>query len=395
MNARRTLIALLVSATFAPLGARAQDGITLRGLVDLAANGDRDTAWLNSNNTGDGNFDPLRARLFVEGRRENTQIYLQFLYSQQSFMPIRLYGAYLQHHVFGDRRLTLEAGLIPTPAGTWAGTYSNENPLVGIPLSYYWKSNLPSQSMPNDLDDLLAHRGEGQIGITYADSTGVRGKRYATMPILYDNCWNYSLFALGALGNLHYVLGATLGPPGAPMQEPDLNENIALQARLGYGITPALTFWLSGARGAYLSRGVAPYLPSGKTANDYYQDVVGISAEWKWWHLDVWGEAVLNHFDTPLRDEGLSSQAWWLQAVYTMFPQWELALRYDDLRHEHVRDSSGNEMPWDMNVYRWEGGIQYRVTRDLRVKAVVQTTDVVDSAAGDQVITGGQVSFAF
>jgi hypothetical protein len=396
LRIKAPLVALVV-ALLVPMGARAQDGITLRGLVDLCVNGDRDKAWLNTNNTGDGNFDPLRARLFVDGRRDNTQIFLQFLYSQQSYSPIRLYGAYLQHKVF-DKVLTLEGGLVPNHAGTWAPyTYSNQNPLVAIPLSYYWKSNLPSRSMPNDLDDLLAHRGQGQTGISYADSNGVRGKNYATMPILYDNCWNYGLFAMGTAGRLQYLLGATTNPPGGALNQPDLNENIALQGRFGFTLAQSFTLWLSGAHGAYLSRDVKSYLPAGKTVNDYDQSVLGASAEWKWRHLDLWGEMVFNHFDTPLRSEGLSSQAWWLQAVYTVFPQWEVALRYDDLRHEKVRDSGGIEMSWDMDVYRWEGGIQYRATRELRIKAVFQQTELLDGFGGEQVetLTAGQVSFAF
>jgi hypothetical protein len=395
MNARLILIAILAAAALAPVGASAQDGITLRGLVDISANGQRDTQWLNSNNTGDGNFDPLRARLFIDGHRENTSIFLQVLYSQQSYSPIRLFGAYIQHKVF-DQWLTLEAGLVPNHAGTWAPyTYSNQNPLVGIPLSYYWKSNLPSRSMPNDLDDLLAHRGQGQTGISYADSNGVRGKNYATLPILYDNCWNYGFFAMGSAGRAQYIIGATLNPPGGALQQPDLNENIAVQGRFGYTVVPALTLWVSGAHGAYLSRDVAPYLPAGRTVNDYDQTLLGFAAWWKWGHLDVWGETAFNQYDTPLRAEGLSNTSWWVQAVYTLFPQWELALRYDDLRHEKVRDSGGTEMPWDLNVYRWEGGVQYRVSRDLRVKTIIQITDVEDSGLDDQVITAAQVSFAF
>jgi hypothetical protein len=402
MNARtepalRALCAIAAVALLsAPVAARAQESIALRGLVDIVGHGQQGSEWLNTNNTADGNFDPLRARLFVDGRRENTQIFLQFLFSQQSMAPVRLWGGYLRHNVFGDERLTVEAGLVPMHVGVWAPhTYSNRNPLVGIPLVYFWKSNLPTRAMPNDLDDLLAHRGEGQQGITYADSNGVRGRNYPMAPLLYDNCWNYGAHVMGAMGNMRYTLGATLGPPAATLREPDVNDNIAVLGALGYALTPGLTVTVSGAYGAYLSRDVAPYLPAGKSVNDYYQSVIGGSAEWKWNHLSTMGEVMFNRFDTPLRADGLSNRSFWLQAVYTLFPQWEVAARYDELRYERVRDSAGNEMTWDVNVYRMEGGVLYRVSRDLRVKGVVQATDMGEGFTSDLVVPAVQISFAF
>jgi hypothetical protein len=104
-------------------------------------------------------------------------VYLQFLVSPESYNAYRFYGGYLMHRVFEQRNVFLEAGLIPVHDGIWASqTYSNKNPLVGLPMTYYWKSTLASTMMPVDLDQMLVARGEGQTRVTYSDSNGVRGK---------------------------------------------------------------------------------------------------------------------------------------------------------------------------------------------------------------------------
>lgn len=371
-----TLFALALLA-FA-LSARAQSGgaIQVRGLVDLVAADVADYRYLNTNNTNDGNFDALRSRLFVDGKRGNTSVYLQFLVSPESYDDFRFYGGYIMHRVHEERNVFVEAGLIPVHDGIWAShTYSSKNPLVGIPLMQYWKSTLPYTMMPNDLDDLLSQRGQGQaFGVSYADSNGTRGYRYASMPILYDNCWNYGLYTLGTLGKLEFAIGATLGAPSASVQGTDFNDNIAPHAKLGYAFTPGLKIWGSVAHGAYLDRAVAPYLPAGKTVNDYYQDLYGGSFDWKVWRLWFMGEYFYNKYDTPIRAQGLSNQSFYLQTVYTVVPGWDISLRYDALMFGEVEDSAGNTMTWDENVYRVESGVGYHVSRDLVVKGVAQMT---------------------
>lgn len=369
--------------------------VQVRGLVDIVGGDDTDYRYFNTVNTGDSYFDAVRARVFVEGSRGRTSAYLQFLVSPESYNAWRFYGGYLMHRVWDERNVFLEAGLIPVLDGIWAShTYSNKNPLVGIPMAYYWKSSATATMMPEDLDQMLEKRGKAQeYGITYTDSTGaVRGKKYAAMPILYDNCWNYGLYTLGTLGRVEFAAGVTLGSAGAAIQGSDSNENIAIHGKVGYAFTPGLTVWLSATRGAYLDRVVSPYLPAGKTVNDYFQDLAGVSVEWRWWQITAMGEYWWNHLDTPVRDDGLASESYWLQAVYTVYPGWDLALRYDAMRFEEVEDSQGNVMTWDQDAERWEAGIGYHVSRDLFLKGVTQFTRTDEEW---ELIPAVQASFSF
>ncbi len=391
------MLALAALLALALLGvtvdALAQSSIQVRGLVDIVGTDQGGYRYLNTVNTGDSNFDALRSRLFVEGQRGQTSVYLQFLISPESFDEFRFFGGYLMHRVLEDRNLYLEAGLVPMHDGIWAShTYSNKNPLVGIPLAQYWKSSMHGFMMPTDLDQLLSKRGQGQTGFVYADSSGVRGRPYASAPITYDNCWNYGAFSLGTLGRFEYAAGVTLGAPSTPVSGSDTNENLTWHAKLGYAFMPGLKLWLSGARGAYLSRDVEAYLPAGKTVNDYYQNLLIVSGDARWWRFSFMGEAYFTHFDTPVRESGLSSESYYLQAVYSIYAGVDLAARYDRLTFENVASSTGEMMSWDENIERWEGGVGYHVTRELFVKGIMQAT------RGDEdweVIPAFQASFSF
>lgn len=384
------LLAVLAIA----VGARAEGAVQVRGLVDIVAGNDTDYRIYNTFNTNDTNFDGLRARLFVEGNRGPTSVYLQFLVSPESYNTYRFYGGYLMQRLLSDRNVFLEAGLIPVHDGIWAShTYSNKNPLIGIPMAQYWKTSMTAHSVPVNLDQLLSMRGQGQTGVIYRDSTGVRGDYYSASPILYDNCWNYGLYSLGTLGRVEFAAGVTLGSASASVQGADTNENLAVHGKIGYAFTPGLRLWLSATHGAYFDRVVSPYLPAGKTANDYFQDLVGVSGDWKVWQLAFLGEYWWNHWDTPVRSNGLDNQAYYVQGVYSFIPGWDVAVRYDAMRFNKVANSTGESVTWDAPIDRWETGINYHVTRELVVKGVTQFTRVDNTDW--ELIPAVQASFSF
>lgn len=377
------------------VNALAEGTLQVRGLIDIVGSDDRAYRDYNTFNTDDSNFDALRARLFVEGSRGPTSVYLQFLVSPESYNVYRFFGGYVMQRLFDQRNVFLEAGLIPSHDGVWAShTYSNKNPLISIPMSQYWKTSLTAFSVPTSLDQLLSMRGKGQTGVVYKDSTGaVRGKYYASSPILYDNCWNYGLFSLGTLGRVEFSAGVTLGAASASVQGSDTNENLAVHGKIGYAFTPGLKMWLSATRGAYFDRVVTPYLPAGKTSNDYFQNLWGVSGDWKVWQLWFMGEYWWNHWDTPVRSNGLDNRSYYVQGVYSFIPGWDAAVRYDAMRFNKVTNSAGVDVTWDAPVDRWETGINYHVTRELVVKGVAQFTRV--DQEDWELVPAVQASFAF
>ncbi len=376
--------------------ATAQTDLQVRGLLDVVGHGNDSALYLNRTNVQDSNFDNLRARVFVEGGTERTRAFLQVLFSDVGYDHIRFHGGYVLHRVFEAREVYLEAGKIPVHLGTWAPqTYSNKNPLVGIPLAYYYKSTLPYRQMPTDLEQLLSKRGRGQQGVVYTNPDGsMRGAPYSTAPMMYDNCWDYGAFVLGASHAFDWSLGTTLGAPGSPVGGPETNSSVSVHGRVGYAPTAGLALHLSAARGAYLWDDVAPYLPANSRVDDYAQTLWGLSLHWAWRHLDLGSEVFFNHFETPLRADGLGSHSYYMSAQYRFLPGLYGALRYDAIRFEVV-DSAAGRVTWDENLQRVEAGVGYRRTRELLVKLVGQLNENGSGWDLDNLLPAAQVSFAF
>lgn len=389
---------LLAGAVLAGSGspARAESDLKLGGLVDLVGHGNRTSVYLNRSMYGLTNFDNLHVRVFAEGGSERTRAFLQFLISDVGSSNFRFYGGYVQHRLFEGREMYLEAGKIPVHEGTWAPrTYSDKNPLLGVPFAYYYKSTLPSRQVPRDLDQVLAQRGRGQASVNYTNTDGSpRGAAGPSLQMLYDNCWDYGAYLLGAGTRFDYAFGITTGAPAAPVPGPDTNRQPSVHAKVGFAPVAALKLHVSAAHGAYLGDDVQAYLPSGASARDYEQTLWGLSAEWGWRHLTVYSEVFRNHFDTPVRPAGLASTAWYLEGAYTLHPGWYTAARYDVMRFDEVPTSTGMQT-WDENVQRLEAGFGHHLTRELLVKAVAQVYARDDGWEWKSMLPAVQVSFRY
>jgi hypothetical protein len=213
------------------------------------------------------------------------------------------------------------------------------------------------------------------------------------MPILYDNCWNYGAYVLGSGRNVDYAVGLTVGTTGAPVVGGDTNDELMWHVRLGYQPFLGLKVHGSFARGAYMSSATRPWLPAGKTENDYKQTLFIASGEWEFRYLSVKGEWLRNHFDTPVRDDGLGSTSWYVEGRYALFTGWYLAARYDQLQYDDVEAGNGGTVAWDDRVRRVEFGAGYRFTRELRAKAVGQWTET--ALVGREFQPAVQLTFGF
>ncbi len=350
--------------------------LELRGLTDAVLSNDDDIRYLNSLRSGDTVSDPFRTRLFAEGGPENTRAFVQIILNDASQARVRIFGAYLMHQPISTREFYVQLGKIPTPQGTWGPrTYANKNPLVGTPLAYHWQTSLPVSQMPESLQDLADHRGQGQRGLEYDSGDGIRGERGAGSLLLYDNCWNDGLSVLGIQNGIEYQFAATLGAPGNPVNGVDKNDELALHARLGYAPIPEISVRLSWGHGAYLNRSVEPYLPLGSSVNDYKQQIWVLSTELSRGHFILHAEAFRNTFETPLASSALTSWSTYAELSWRFATRWNGAARFDTLRFGSI-DTSTGRASWDEDINRWEAGIRFEPSRGLQLKAVVQWTDV-------------------
>jgi len=95
-------------------------------------------------------------------------------------------------------------GLIPGTIGSFAPrTYSDKNPLVGVPLLYNFHTAINPRSL-------------GSSG-TLAELSAAKDVRSrGGLPVIYDACWNTGIEIYGSAGNLDYSFGILSGSVSNP-----------------------------------------------------------------------------------------------------------------------------------------------------------------------------------
>jgi hypothetical protein len=105
-------------------------------------------------------------------------------------------------------------------------------------------------------------------------------------------------------------------------------------------------------------------------------------------------EYFVNHYETPLRSDGLGQQSFYVEAVAKLWPGSYAAVRYEEMNFEEVA-SGGQNLSWDQDVRRIEAGVGYNFSRELRLKAVVQTYDLGSGFRTESTYPAVQASLKF
>ena len=183
--------------------ARAWGGnVDVSGLVDITHREGDKRSTINNNLAGDSPFNDLRVKLFVDAwPSSHFGVLTELLYDESggTLNVIRFDGAYAVFLGVGTPYLNVKVGKIPSPFGSWAPrTYSDKNPLIGLPLMYHYFSSLRANQIPADSAELLAHRGQGQ---NTSGFTGFKGggsaQPFNGLPMIYDPCWDFGAEAIG------------------------------------------------------------------------------------------------------------------------------------------------------------------------------------------------------
>jgi len=374
----------------APIPARASD-IEIRGLLDLVASEHSEGEALNTLARGDSPFDPYGVRLFVNGHAsDHLAVYSQFVLRDATNPYVD--GAYVLWSPWATRDAHVLAGKIPWAIGTYAPrTYSNKNPLIGAPLIYQYHTSLVWYALPTSADMLIHAAGSGQYGVNYFGAPMSRG-----MAIVDDSYWDVGVTVTGSERPLEYALGVTSGTPGWATPAQDENSGKTVLGRLGLAPMPILRVGVSGAYGPYLVDQLQPMLPAGKNVNDYHQELAMADAEILVGHLEVRGEGAWNIWQTPTLGD-LRVRAGYAEAKYSLPFGAYLAGRFERMRFGEIADSTGDKVPWDSNVDRYEVGGGYRFDRNVILKVVYQSTrtETSDDAYNRVSFFAAQASIAF
>ncbi len=340
--------------------------IEWRGLLDLTGSEWSETGERNTLTRGDSPYDGYRMRLFADASlSDHLRFDGQFVYADASGPYVD--GAYLTWTPWLERDAHVEAGKVPWPIGTWAPrTYSDKNPLLTAPLMYQYHTTLVWYGLPANTDQLLATAGEGQESVVYGNAHFGRG-----MPVVDDSYWDVGVIALGSHRPLEYALGVVAGAPSWGSTARDDNGGKSVLGRIGLVPAPWLRLGVSGSYGPYLSYELASQMPPGKSVDDYAQALAMADLGIQTGHFELNAEGARDTWQTPTVGD-LDVTSGYVELKLELIPGAWVAGRYDVERFGRVRDSLGNEAPWDADVTRLETGVGYRFTRKVIGKLVWQ-----------------------
>lgn len=362
MTVLLALLTLLASG-----GLKAQ--VNVGGLVDVVFKNSDNEDITNVTRRNFSNFHSSRARLFFDAApAENLEVFTQILVDNYSF---QLYGAYMRFTNIGGSQLNAQIGLIPHPVGSWGPrTYSNINPLIGVPMVY----NMHSSYIPGgptavrDVDDIIALR----------DSRSSRG-----LPVIYDACWNTGAEIYGSSGKLSYSIGLLTGSVSEPTLE-QTKDIPQVTTHITYNLSSRITIGGSAFIGPYLVEGgFNDSLPVGADHDDYMNGGVGYELHVSGRYFDIYSESFYTYWEHPYLPK-LNLYSGYVEGKYKFTPGWYVAGRFGFYEPGKLIDSQGASRNWDYPVKRFEGGIGYHPNRRTTLKLVTQInnfelTDAFDS----------------
>ncbi len=366
MNARHGLLAAitaLLCAGLAPAAAQAATDVRVRGLLDLGLISSLEARELNRLTFGDSNFDPYRLRLFLDAKlAPGFEVHVQSLF-HEGLGPLRADGAYALWTPWPARDLSLEAGKIPWPIGTYAPrTYSDRNWLIGTPLMYHYRTALEWDVLSLTPDALVAKAGLGQL----------RPASYF-LPLIDERWWDTGAVCLGSFAPLEFSAGVVQGSPSWPAPGIDNTPGQTVLGRVGLVPLAGVRIGVSAADGSWMPVTSAPALPAGRTLQDYRETTLMADAELARGPFEVRGEAVRRRWATLLTGD-LDVESGYAEARLSFGCGAWLAVRGEAMRFSGVTTTAAVTRPWDDGVDRWEGVIGYRVTREVRLKLDAQRT---------------------
>lgn len=361
------LLITILTLTFSrPVAVDAQ--VAVSGLLDYVISDATQEDVTNKTFRSFSNFHSLRTRLFFDSApADNVEVFAQVLVDGYAF---QLNGAYVRFsEITGS--LNLQAGLIPATVGSWAPrTYSNRNPLIGVPLLY----NYHTSYNPGRADSVRS--AEDQIAL--------RDKRQSSgLPIFYDACWNTGVEFYGASGALNYSVGLLAGSTSKPATSQSKNTP-QLTTRLTYTANPGLILGGSAYIGPYLANGdFNDSLPQGAEAENLLSGGAGYELYYSSRFLEINSEGFYHYWEHPYL-ENLTALSGYIEGKYKFTPGWYFACRLGAHEPGKLRNAAGESVHWDYPVKRIEAGVGYKPNRVTTLKLVTQQnrfdfTDEFDS----------------
>lgn len=375
----RALCTFLFVCTVGSAAAQPPDVPTDAGDAGRISVGGELTATYGSEDPGFFNYatyayDPLRnvRVVFDASLRPVRQIELLAQVRTDGVSQARMAALYVRVRPWRARDIDLQAGRVPTAFGLFGRTaYGSDSALVGRPLPYGYLLSLRRDAVPAGAADLLRMRGRGWLSsFPRGNVTPDRG-----LPIVNTDTWDTGVQLRLANTRLAWVGAVTAGSLGSPRLDDD-NGGRALSTRLTARLHPGLVVGVSGAQGAYLSRGLDDTLIAGESTARLQQRAAGADLEFSAGRWLARGELIASRWDLPAftgttMTPVVTSLAAWGEGRVRLMPGLDLGLRLERLDFGDVATQAGIQ-PWEAPVSRLETGVAFAPVRHARLKLALQ-----------------------
>jgi len=309
-------------------------------------------------------------------------------------------------NIFGEH-LNVSAGKILTPFGAFTKRQlSPDNPLIGIPLFFYYATNVSPLSGYLDSGGVLLAQSlyGGRLSTVYYGGyyTGVE-----VFGTLADELFSYDVAVMNA-------------PLSAPNSAINLDKNLAFHGRVA--LRPAIWGELgaSFSTGSFLQSGPVNALFSSKGGIvKFTQQTFGLDLVLSYLYYELNAEYIRNQYNAPYivydftinppyksgltgSDQiSLKNDELLVDLKIDFFPGFYAAGRLNLLTFGNITDPAtasgtfGNQVRWDRNVTRTEIVVGYKPVRNVLVKLGYQWTRVDVNPRPDLNVAATQVSVTF
>lgn len=293
------------------------------------------------------------------------------------------------------RRFDIQVGRIPPTFGAFGrNAYGTANILIGTPLAYQYLTSLRADALPRTTADLISGRGRGWL-VSYplGNSSGDRG-----LPLVNSVRWDTGVQLHGVNGPLEWTGAVTTGSLSNPRVTDD-NAGRQLAGRVVLRPTPALALGASAARGAFLSRSLAPVLSEDRSVEDGVQQAFGVDAEYAMGRFLARSEVLWSSWTLPIgltgaENERLDARSVLVEGRYRILPGLQVAARIERLGFADVPTEAG-PIGWDAPVRRIETGIGYSIIRNVTLKASWQRNLRSGGRVRHDTLAAGQIVYWF
>jgi hypothetical protein len=233
---------------------------------------------------------------------------------------IQAYAGYSWHK--GETAIVIEAGKLSSAFGAFPLRYDDaQNPLLDQPLSYVTEVPLRADQLACGTKDLL-RQSYGSVGESCGGVPG-RGPGLTAVTLYGLLGVQVEISSRGLDGRLQL----TSGSPANPQPWGAARQYLQWTAGGGYTIRQGLRVGVSGFRGPYLDRVVAPLLPAGTTPRDFPVSAMGLDGQWARGRWSLSAEWQRFRFNLPNFLVSPSVSSGYVEAKSMLTPRFFLAGR--------------------------------------------------------------------